>query len=240
MSAFVREPPDPPTATPEMKVPWSIEAELCKLAEVATVEAALPRIGLADLVERCQLIERKPWHRSGGETYSYVFSVMRTDRPIHLRLKACAAYSPIFTLNEILSHWVDRRCRLAEAGATTPRLYCAKNGVILEEEIPYSMPDAFRRGNKPEILRSLITAARAYANLGFAPIQGFGDVRSHGNDAVLIDFGSELGPPHVRHANPETILFQLFQQLTCWNVDLSASDRDYIKMALHQRRLTVQ
>ena len=69
------------------------------------------------------------------------------------------------------------------------------------------------------LLSGLAQLAAVISQLGFAPIDLFEDLYSHGEDVVLVDFGESLGPPGI--AEPTNHVFeQLLAALESWHVVL--------------------
>jgi len=216
---------------------WSLEGELCKLANEPDPRNALVRLGLIGVgIGGYQLDEIQPWVRSGNETYSYVFAVRAPGTPDRIcRFKACVAPPGPHGLDKILGRWLRRRDLLSKMGVSTPTLYGAGQGVLLEEEIPFDIPTAVRHRETDAVLNGLIDIASALATLGFSPVSPFSDVRSRGNDAVFVDFGSDLGEPSVAPKGSNAIFNQLLEQLNRWNVELCANDFQHLESAYKDR-----
>jgi len=216
---------------------WSLERELCKLAEETDVRSALVRLGLIQAEAGAyQFNEIYPWARSGSETYSYVFGVKQPDTPDRVfRIKACVAFSHANNLDEILGSWLRRRELIAAQGASTPKLYGFGSGVLLEEEIPLDMPTALAGRMKSPVLSGLVRTAAVLTRLRFSPVSAFSDVRSRGDDAVFVDFGSDLGEPGVASDPSELIFKQLVDQLQRWGGELSTTEQHHLREAFEAR-----
>ena len=217
-------------------VGWTLDTELQKLTGTTSVAAALARIGVITESSVDFAIEQKrDWYRSGAETYSYVFSVNSAGSATDLILKACVAFSPVSTLDQILQSWIQRRSLLRDGGAETPTLYSWGFGEILEEHIPYELCEVLQKaddGLRESILIRLVEAAGCIASAGFAPINAFSDMRSRGSDVVIIDFGEDLGASGIcSSTNNMEIFDQLLKTITRWGV--STSD------ALHSKLLAL-
>jgi hypothetical protein len=196
---------------------WTLEGELQKLAGSNSTRAALRALGLLDNAARDFSVVSSPdgWVRSGAETYLYKFRVRADQRELSVVLKACVAFSPVITLEAILAQWYERRRMLAACGVRTPKLYACDQGEVLEEEVPYELNDILTRpeGVPESILLGLAELAGVVANLGFLPIGLFNDLRSHGDDVVMVDFGQDLGPPHVAKDENRAIFDELIKYL---------------------------
>ncbi len=187
--------------------PWTLESELCRLAQESDIRVALCSLGLlSGPGAKFRLVEQsEKWDRGGAETYLYRFRIEEDDKDfVEVLIKACVAFAPGGTLNEILKSWVERRQILEKHGVSVPKLYYWGQGVVLEEFIPYTLRDVLSRGAEPSqtILNDLTKFAAALSSLGFAPIGPFSDLRSRGDDVVVVDFGQDLGPPNVRMPTP--------------------------------------
>lgn len=216
---------------------WSIEGELCDLSGRSTLSQALTALGLiADEAALFDLGAPRGWIRSGAETYCYIFSIITPDRPpVLCRIKACVSFSPGSRLTDILDRWIFRRKLLAEAGVRVPVLYGAGKGILLEEEIPFSVSQALHSPDAEHVLSDLLIIAAALAKLKFAPVNAFGDIRSRSRDAVCVDFGSDLGEPDSPSSTPDGILSQLLEQLDRWSFQVTAEKRAGILEAFHAR-----
>lgn len=132
-----------------------------------------------------------PWRRLGNETYCCDFILEKDGSKSHLLAKACIKLFPYETMQE----WLDRRQRLQEFGVSVPRLEAIDRATIVEEFIPYGFSTRHKEGSEEE--RSALEGAfhglvrRVFA-AGFSPVS-FKDVRSRSQDAVIVDFGEDLG-----------------------------------------------
>lgn len=206
---------------------WSIERELCKLAGDPDPQAALAGLGLIQSpTATYELTELQPWARSGSETYSFVFSVVEAGgKEQTCRLKACVAFTGAQDLETTLRSWLRRRKLLSTVGVNTPHLFGAGHGVLLEEEIPLDVAEAMGAGRSSKVLSGLVDIAAALTRLKFSPVAAFGDVRSRGDDAVFVDFGSDLGDPVETSNAKDPIFRQLLEQLARWRIELSSEEK---------------
>jgi hypothetical protein len=208
---------------------WSLQAEICKLAQEDSLDLAFFKLEILDSVKsKFSLREDADWVRGGAETYIYRFWV-KVDTKVEAGyiLKACTAYSPVDSLSTILDAWVYRRRLLADLGVSTPRLYSYGNGLILEELVPHSFRDILAAEFKPashlpdERLMHLAHYSAALYSLGFLSIAPFDDLRSRGTDCVVIDFGEDLGPAKGQPISSKEETFSLMiTKLLKWNVQL--------------------
>src|SRR5262249_43409001 len=193
---------------------WPLGAELQRLTNTTSVAAALAKLGIIANTSADFFIETKSdWHRSGAETYAYIFDVTSASVETRLILKACVAFSPSATIDQILENWIQRRTLLRNAGVETPVLYAWGIGEILEEYIPFEVSEVLKQANealRESMLIRLAEAAGCIANAGFAPVDTFSDMRSRGSDIVMIDFGEDLGPSGISSSNNN---FEIFDQL---------------------------
>jgi hypothetical protein len=206
---------------------WSLDAELQKVAEVDGVAKALHVLGL---ISRPQSSYRLlggdgEWFRGGAETYLFRFQVDEEGQEIKdVLIKACVAFALGAKLSDILEQWIQRRTLLRAQGVETPRLYGYGHGVLIEEYIPHSLPEALSSAtsSRRELLTGLAIYAAALSKLGFAPIAPFHDLRSRGHDVVAIDFGEDLGPARVKSETRSDI----FAMLTSYARKLGANLND--------------
>lgn len=131
------------------------------------------------------------WHMPGSESYILDFEVLSRQRTERLIAKACIKSCATETVQE----WHDRRQRIASAGIGVPKLYSTDRAVYIEEYIEMDMRAAHKCAD-PEVKSKLedkfLDTYRKLGSLGFNVIS-LHDVRSHGDDIVLVDFGSDLG-----------------------------------------------
>ncbi len=182
--------------------PWTIENELCKLSSQAVESNALYVLGLTDDDSgRCRIEEIMPWERSGAETYSYVFDVCKSKIKQRYILKALVAPTLGTPPAMQVKNWVTRRQRLESFGISTPRLFAAKHGVLLEEFIERDAIEYLRTLAKtdsisPAIQKSLKSICKQVYAAGFNPIGILRNLRTTGVSFVWVDFGSDLGDHH--------------------------------------------
>jgi hypothetical protein len=202
---------------------WSLEGELCRLANAPDLAIALAKLGFAaDGQELPRLRTVMDWHRSGAETYSYIFAVSHSSHiERKYRLKACVSWGPNATIEGILQLWILRRSVLAAEDVSVPKLIASGSGLILEEEIPLPVSVALQSAASEKVLAQLLNVAAAIARLRFLPVNGFADIRSRGEDAVYVDFGSDLGPPNRLVSSPDMVFKQFREQFEIWRFALT-------------------
>lgn len=211
---------------------WTLEKELCKVARCTNVGHALYTLGLLSTPSsKFKLISSK-WERGGAETYLDRFQFLIRDQiPVDILIKACVTFTPGADLDSILDEWVDRRRLLSENGVKTPRLYGSGYGVLIEEFVPYELRTVLTSGGeKPaKVLDELARYAATLSRLGFSPVDPFKDLRSHGDDIVVVDFGRDLGPPGIM-SGPQPIIFQrLRQYLMSLGIRLHSAEYDRLR-----------
>lgn len=210
---------------------WTLERELCKVAKSTNVNDALYALGLlARRVAHFELID-STWVRGGAETYLDRFQcIKRDDGSLDVLIKACTTFSTSTRLEEILLGWIERRELLAENSITTPTLYGWGSGVIIEEYVPFEVKTLLKKTLEPPqpILNDLAVYAATLSRLGFSPGDPFSDLRSHGNDVVVVDFGQDLGPPGEL-CGSQPYLFHMLQNYLV-SIDVSLPAHSYDRM----------
>ena len=142
-----------------------------------------------------QIESLNEWTQKGGETFSCDFILRDGDTLRHLIAKACIKYCPVETVDE----WMERRQKLEEVGVIVPALFKRDRAVIIEEFVPYTLHEAFAMATsvqKDEIEESFVSTYETMSRTGFWPIS-LHDVRSRGQDVVVIDMGEDIGGPHA-------------------------------------------
>jgi hypothetical protein len=141
-------------------------------------------------------------------------------------LKACVALTFGRPIKAVFESWLDRRRLLEHAGASTPTVYAASDCIILEEYIQHSFGEGLARSlDCPlPLLRRLAKYAGTLAQLGFAPIEPFCDLRTRGADAVPVDFGEDLGNA-CAVANNRDLLPRMFEFIESLNIFLGERDK---------------
>lgn len=207
---------------------WSLEGELCRIANTRNVAIALTKLGFTANGQKLPRLRTvMEWHRSGAETYSYVFAILDSSKiERKYRLKACVSFSRNSTIEGILQSWILRRSVLAAEGVSVPRLIASGSGLILEEEIPLHVSTALQSVSSEKVLAQLVKIAAAIARLRFLPVNGLEDIRSRGNDAVYVDFGWDLGPPNRISSSPDIVFRQLVEQVGRWRYALTSRQVD--------------
>jgi hypothetical protein len=215
---------------------WSPQNELCQLANVSDLKLALQVLRLTEDIDvDFEIKPKQDWIRSGAETYLYQFDLQfSTGKIEQLVFKACVAWTPGKELDTILQSWVDRRQLLAAYGISTPRLFAHGAGTLLEEYIPHSLMDRLNsRGADCKLLVDLAHLAGILVYLGFEPIEPFENLRSRGDDVVVIDFGEDLGPPRRTTVCDLGLVERLLKKLSKWGVAVSDEERRTLIAVFH-------
>lgn len=197
--------------------PWKLERELCQLAGEDSITNALHKMGLlrspsADF----ELIDTpEGWFRSGAETYLFRFQVRTDGTDVPVVLKACVGFSIGANAEEILEGWIERRQSISKRGVQVPHLYAWGRGLILEEEIRFALSEVLqeRPASARELCTSMARVAGVVTSLGFLPVELFKDLRSRGDDVVVVDFGQDLGPLNVVQSTDDRLFNQLIEFL---------------------------
>lgn len=184
-----------------MPSPWTLEKELCTLAEAASMGEALCRLGI--LEERSpapEIEEVQDWTRGGAETFIYRFRVMHQSGCVHdVLLKAIVAFSTARSLSELGGEWLERRRLMEREGMRTPHLYFAGRALIVEEFVPTELASVLkqRRGDVARLVDQVMRYAAILDKHGFCPLSPFHSLRTDGRDVFVVDFGQDMGPPGV-------------------------------------------
>ena len=196
---------------------WTIEAELMRLSKASNPAGAIEILRLAPTISpgEVRLTMGAAWSRGGAETFLCHFQVTSsTGEARSYVLKAVAAYSPGGSIDRILETWVSRRHLLQQAGIISPALYYFGEGVLIEDDIPFSLAEfSLTNSNCVNVAVQLVEYAAALESLGFNPIAPFEDLRTDGRHVIVIDFGEDLGPPHMSTAKR---LPSLLEQALTW------------------------
>jgi hypothetical protein len=179
---------------------WTIEKELLLASGEKEVKSALISLGIIPGdTSWCHVRELGEWTRAGSETYTYEFIVESDLATRHLIAKACVALGPGSSVGEISREWLRRRKLLTDSGVNTPRLYSAVSATMIEEYIPFTLVDAYKMAAsdvRVHVSSELGRILGIISRLAFLALS-LHDLRSRGEDIVVIDFGEDLGPPGV-------------------------------------------
>jgi hypothetical protein len=181
-----------------MATPWTLESELCSLADTAGVGEALCRLGILQRpASEPRIEELHGWRRGGAETFIYRFRVAERDAVHVVMLKAIVAFSTARSLQELGEEWLARRHLLQEEGVRTPRLYYMGRALVVEEFIPEGLWQhlGHRQSRNPHLEDQVVHYAAALQKHGFCPLSPFHGLRTDGNSVFAVDFGQDLGPP---------------------------------------------
>lgn len=209
---------------------WTLESELKSALGAATAHEAFHRCGIcAHGHVGCTYATVHEWQRSGSETYTYVFDVLHgTGGRQRVVLKACVASAPLGSVGQIAEEWRRRRSLLSDAGVDTPTLYYLHRAVFMEEWISLTLEEAFIEA-PPETRRLLGRKLGALAHTlmiaGF-PVTSFYDLRSRGDDVVVVDFGEDLGPPHAAPSASADLVDIARAEVRGWHSSVRSSAED--------------
>lgn len=133
-----------------------------------------------------------PWRQGGAETYITDFEVDRgQDIKEHLIAKACIKFGP----RQAMEEWLERRRIMQENGVIFPEISVIDGATIIEEFIPYTFGEAYNRASADQRTQLRVRYIDTYKRIcgaGFTPAS-LHDVRSHGDDVVVIDVGEDIG-----------------------------------------------
>lgn len=141
------------------------------------------------------------WYRPGAENYILDFRIISGEQSLRLIAKSCIKFSASETLQE----WISRRRIVSDMGGIeVPKLYSVHSADLIEEYIPFSLGEAYKRADdtrKRNLRLGFIAIFGKLTDLGFSPLS-LHDARSRGDDIVLVDFGFDLGGLTNREKNP--------------------------------------
>jgi hypothetical protein len=139
------------------------------------------------------------WYMPGSESYILDFQISSLSKSKRVIAKACIKMFASETVRE----WTNRRLVIEQSGVAVPKLYSVAGPDYLEEHIPFTLKEVYQNtsdSQKNHLQREFFKTYQSIIELGFTPIS-LHDVRSRGEDVVLVDFGSDLGGTH--HSNKE-------------------------------------
>lgn len=205
---------------------WTLEKELCDLTGKDDISQALCHLKiLYNPSEKYSFGGDKDWERGGAETYIYRFWVEHSHDNLRQEfiIKACVAYSPASPLDKILEEWIRRRTLLENNGIGTPKLFIYGKGVVIDEFIPHLFIDVIKANlNKLDSYLYLLSMYAGTLNrLGFSPIEPFSDLRSRGEDLVVVDFGEDLGPQGAQSTTIPNLFDKLIAKINDWGVKIN-------------------
>lgn len=148
-------------------------------------------LALLDVTEVGAIEIVHDWERLGAETYVTDFIVRRGDRDEHLIAKSCIKFCPLETMGD----WLTRRHTLSDNGVSVPGLFAVDRATLIEEYIPYTFKEAYslaENEHQDTLRAAFIKTYLQITGAGFSPMS-LHDIRSRGQDAVMIDFGEDLG-----------------------------------------------
>jgi hypothetical protein len=177
---------------------WDLDEEIPKATGARDVHDGLRKVGICrDRCRDCQIDTVHDWRPDGAETYVYRFEVRHGDCEISaLTLRACVALTGFDGVGTIAEQWAERRRLLARHGLKVPVTYWVEGGCIAEEHLAFTLAEAWRTcaAQRPFLAQHLGEFCGTPAVCRFHPVALTG-LRSHGDDIVLVDAGSDLGAP---------------------------------------------
>lgn len=201
---------------------WSIEKELCKLAKKDKLPDALSALGLISSPQEDYTISSHgSWERGGAETYIFKFSIKTNSNINKYILKACVKFSPSMSIDKIIDEWVSRRNLISSFGISTPKLFYFGDGVLIEEFIPFTLKNQLKDSFNNNILYDLAYYSGILELNKFLTIAPFSDLRSRGDDLVVIDFGEDLGSPNSKKQTNESLFENLIKTLKKWDIKIT-------------------
>ncbi len=135
------------------------------------------------------------WHMPGSESFIMDFQINSLKRTERVIAKACIKMGA----SAVVQEWISRRELASSAGIEVPKLYSVSGPDILEEYIPQTLKQVYEKSDsdkREHLHHEFFTAYQKLIKLGFSPVS-LHDVRSHGEDIVIVDFGSDLGGIHT-------------------------------------------
>lgn len=131
------------------------------------------------------------WERKSNENYVTDFLLFDDEGSKHLIAKACIKTSPRETVEE----WLERRQVLEVAGVDFPELFAVDGATIIEEFIPHTFREAYDKQDatgQASLRQKFLATFTAICQAGYWP-NSLHDVRSRGDDVVMIDVGEDVG-----------------------------------------------
>lgn len=179
---------------------WTLAGELCKLSGRDTEAEALFTLGLIPSITLPYKVrvDSESWVREGLETYNLRFWISVNDECERAYImRACIVPDIWRGLDAVVADWIARRELLEQNGISVPRLFVAAHAVLIEEFIPWNLQEylAANHAARRVGLSMLLDYAATLARLGFAPLDAFSALRTHGDDLVVVNYGQDLGPP---------------------------------------------
>ena len=146
---------------------------------------------LADPGQPFSVETTQDWYQPGGESYLLQFQIQQQEVLSRFIMKACVIPPGTHTVSE----WNKRRALLSQHGIQTPTLHAVDRATYIEEFIDHSLKDVYATADeqaRDDLHDQFTNIHLTTRELGFKPVS-FHDVRSRGDDVVVIDFGSDLG-----------------------------------------------
>lgn len=175
---------------------WNIETELEQISGAQGIVNAVRALGL--LAVGCDEVAVdvvRDWHRSGAETYAFVFRLRSgpTASPT-LILKAMVAATPGVPPLVQQRRRLARRRLLAEQGCMVPALFGEGKGVYLEEYVGTDLTSTGVTMNNT-VQSCIAVSLAAIATCNFRPLSLVPNFVASQSAAYWVDYGTDLGDP---------------------------------------------
>jgi len=147
------------------------------------------------------------WRRGGAETYVTVFEVGGRK----LIAKACIKLPP----GEVVREWLERRRIMSENGVVFPEVIAVDSATIIEEFIPLEFIQAYKfadEGEREQLENGFLCTYKRIYGSGFSPTS-LHDLRSHGDDVVVVDVGEDIGGYVCRNASDISVAIKAEKSL---------------------------
>lgn len=129
--------------------------------------------------------DEKPWHKSGGETYSTIFSFETDKQKKQILVKALTTLNP----EKSLIDWARRRNLLSRYKIPVSNWYWTEKATIFEPYYPAKV-------NNSTDFKFLLHIAYTLDTLGFNSLKFIDDILcTEKGIPYYIDFGFDLGEP---------------------------------------------
>ena len=172
---------------------WSIEQELCSVADDPDLMSALARLGLHRSSQPAPAFEPlQGWAARGSESYTYVFRLLAKDDTKDLIFKAFTPPIGQCTVQEALDRHMRSDEQLRAAGVRTAHTYGAGGGVVLMDYIPRSLYELQGAQLSAALVASAVDIANGVARADFDAVDGHLDLRTDGEAVFLVDLGTYL------------------------------------------------
>jgi len=188
---------------------WTVEKELCDLAEATDVNSAANKLGLLSGESYSHSVTRVDWEPGGSETYIFVFdAVSDSGHSQRLIFKAFVPFPGVTSVATALHDTMTRSKHLEAHGVNVARCFGGRHGTALFEYIPQSLSEALRTAEpdssqERKLIRETLRLAIGVVAAGYRPIGLCHDLRTDGERVYMVDLGSDLGAPRTIGTTPD-------------------------------------